>query len=213
MSGSGSPSNTARQDASSHSPRGEPRTTSRKDKVKQVAYLQLKEFVVVFLYLWVIFLLFDLQRAIVLERHHMEFTAFGFAVINALALAKFMLIAKEMNLADNFKEKPLIYPTVLKSFVFAILLTFLRILEEVVVHLFKGETFEQSLSALGDHNAKLVFAAGLIMFVMLIPFFAFTELGRHFGEGRLGRLFLRSRHNWLADEAANESTTLARPGK
>ncbi len=201
-------------DTPTNSPPSEPRATSRKDKVKQVAYLQFKEFIVVFLYLWLIFALFDAQKAIILAREHLEFAGYGFAFINAMALAKFMMIAREMNLADNiFKEKPLIYPTLFKSMVFAILLVCLRILEEVTVHLFKGHSLEESLSALGDHNAKIVFAAGLIMFVMLIPFFAFTELSRHFGGGRLGRLFLRSRENWLAADAAKDGGTLPSPGK
>ncbi|MGA7409194.1 MAG: hypothetical protein WBW33_01845 [Bryobacteraceae bacterium] len=188
--------------------------STRKERVKQVAYLQAKEFLVVFLYLWLIFALFEGQKAIILARAHMEFGGFGFAFINALALAKFMMIAREMNLADNiFKERPLIYPTLLKSLVFATLLTVLRILEEVIVHLFKGHSLAESLSALVDHNAKIVVAAGMIMFVMLIPFFAFTELSRHFGEGRLGRLFLHSRHNWLAADAAKDGGTLPSPGK
>ncbi len=214
MSGSGPPSHPASRDALPDSRQAEPHAISRKDKVKQVAYLQLKEFLIVFFYLWLIFALFDAQKAIILAREHVEFTPYGLGLINALALAKFMMIGKEMNLADSFfKEHPLIYPTLLKSLVFAILLTVLRILEEVAVHLFKGHSFEESLSALGDHNAKIVVTAGVIMFVMLIPFFAFAELSRHFGEGRLGRLFLHSRHNWLAAETAKDSATLASPGK
>lgn len=210
MSLPGSPSPTASRGAL---PNDQPQAISRKDKVKQIAYLQAKEFLVVFLYLWLIFALFEGQKAIIMAREHMEFGGFGFAFINALALAKFMMIAREMNLADHFKEKPLIYPTLLKSFVFAVLLTVLRILEEVIVHLFRGNSLQESLYALGDRNAKIVFAAGIIMFVMLIPFFAFTELSRHFGEGRLGRLFLHSRHNWLASEAANDNSKPPSLGK
>ncbi len=213
MSGSGSPL-PARQDGTPNPLQSEPRAVSRKDKVKQVAYLQLKQFLIVFFYLWLIFALFDAQKAIILAREHIEFTGYGFAFINAMALAKFMMIAREVNLADNiFRDKPLIYPTLLKSLVFAILLVCLRILEEVIVHLFKGQSLGESLSALGDRNAKIVFAAGVIMFVMLIPFFAFTELSRHFGEGRLGRLFLHSRHNWLAAETAKDTATLPTLGK
>jgi hypothetical protein len=211
MSGSGTPTSTTPGDALRND---QPRATSRKDKVKQVAYLQLKEFLIVFFYLWLIFALFNVQKAIILAQENVEFTGYGFAFINALALAKFMMIGKELNLADNvFKEKPLIYPTLLKSLVFAILLVILRILEEVAVHLFKGHSVQESLSALVDHNAKIVVAAGAIMFVMLIPFFAFTELSRHFGEGRLGRLFLHSREKWLVSNAAKEGAALPTPGK
>ncbi len=176
--------------------------TDRKRKVKEFAYLQLKEFLVVFLYLWLIFALFAVHRAIILTQQHVEFTSLGFALINALALAKVMVVAKELNLADNFKDKPLIYPTLLKSFVFALLLLVVKILEEVIVRVYHGTSFEESLSALTDQSAKVGFSAGLLMFVMLIPFFAFTELSKHFGEGRLATLFLRSRENWLKTDAS-----------
>jgi hypothetical protein len=208
MSGPPSSATPAKANARSDSPQTATSTISRKDKVKQAAYREFKEFLIVFLYLWLIFALFEVHRAIILAREHLDFTGFGLAVINALALGKVMLVGKEFNLADNFfKNEPLIYPTLLKSLVFAILLVVFRIVEEVAVHLFKGNTFQESLSALGDHNAKVIFSAGLIMFVMLVPFFAFTELSRHFGEGRLRTVFLRSRHDWLnaRHEAASTS--------
>lgn len=176
--------------------------TDRKRKVKEFAYLQLKEFLIVFLYLWVIFALFALHKAIILSQENIEYKALGFAVINALALAKVMVVAKELNLADKFKDKPLIYPTLLKSLVFALLLMVVKVLEEVIVRVYHGNSFAESLSALTDQSAKVIFSAGLLMFVMLIPFFAFTELSRHFGEGRLATLFLRSRENWLKTDAS-----------
>jgi hypothetical protein len=183
----------------------------RKRKVKEIAYHQFKEFLVVFLYLWLIFALFSLHKSIILAEAHIEFTAFGLGFVNALALAKVMMVARELHLADHFKERPLIYPTLLKSFVFALLLVIFRIIEEVAVRLYHGKTLEESLSAGTDQSAKIVLSSGLIMFVMLIPFFGFTELSRHFGEGRLGRLFLRSRRNWLADEPPMQEAATASP--
>jgi hypothetical protein len=173
--------------------------TSRKRRVKEIAYHQLKEFIVVFLYLWLILALFALHKTIILAQEHIEFTAFGFAFINALALGKVMLVAKELNLADNFKERPLIYPTLLKSFAFALLLVFFKIVEDVAVDVYHGKSFEESLFV--GPNTRVVLSTGLMVFVLLIPFFGFTELSRHFGEGRLATLFLRSRENWIVKPA------------
>src|SRR5277367_6489386 len=120
MSGPAPSSLPAKPDARPDSPHSATGSTSRKQKVKEVAFHQFKEFIVVFLYLWVIFALFDLHKAIILAREHLEFAPFGFAIINALALGKVMLVAKELHLADSFfKNEPLIYPTLLKSLVFA----------------------------------------------------------------------------------------------
>jgi len=49
---------------------------------------------------------------------------------NALALAKVMLVAQELHLGDQFRDAPLIYPTLLKSFVFTIVLACFKIVED-----------------------------------------------------------------------------------
>ncbi len=60
-----------------------------------------------------------------------------------------MLVAKELHLADNLKHKPLMYPTLLKSAAFAILLTCFHLLEEIAVRICHGKTLQESLSAVG----------------------------------------------------------------
>ena len=70
-----------------------------------------------FLYLWVDFGLYVLNQ----NRHSGEAAyqhrAQGFAVINAVVLAKVMLVADDLKFADRFKDKPLIYPISIKRFV------------------------------------------------------------------------------------------------
>jgi hypothetical protein len=184
----------------------------RARRVKEFAYFQFKAFLGVFLYLWIIFALLSFHKAIILAQQHLEFTQFGFAFINALALAKVMLVARELHLAGKaFRDKPLIYPTLLKSFVFTLLLAFFKIIEEAAIRLYHGKSFKESAFAFVDHEAKITFSAALIVFFMLIPFFGFSELSEHFGEGRLATLFFRSRHNWLASGTAKEGAPLAGP--
>ena len=84
-------------------------TSSR--TVKQIAYQQLKEFLLIALYLWVVFGLLVMFKSVVLAEHHIDFAYHGFAIINALALAKVMLTAKDLHLGEKFNEAPLIYPT------------------------------------------------------------------------------------------------------
>jgi len=69
-------------------------------------------------------------------------------VINALALAKVMLVAQELHLADQFRDAPLIYPTLLKSFVFTIVLACFKVAEEAAVGMFRGKSFHQSIAGL-----------------------------------------------------------------
>ena len=57
-------------------------TSSR--TLKQIAYQQLKEFLAITLYLWVVFGLLVMFKSVILAEQHIPFTYHGFAIINAL---------------------------------------------------------------------------------------------------------------------------------
>src|SRR5215467_6374884 len=102
----------------------------------------------IFAYLWVLLGLFALHRAIVLNEPNLFYHQ-GFAFINALVLAKVLLTGEMFHVADNLKHKPLIYPIVLKSAVFSMLLISFHIFEEVLVGMWHGKTFTESIPAVG----------------------------------------------------------------
>jgi hypothetical protein len=165
-----------------------------KRTLKQKAIHEAREYLVISLYLFVVFSLFVLYKSVILAEHHIDFALHGFALINALALAKVMLVAQELHLAEQFRDAPLIYPTLLKSFVFTIVLACFKIVEEVAVGSFHGKSFHDSISDLGGGSWKGILTLTVLLFVVLIPFFGFTELRRAFGEDRLVGVFFRSRH-------------------
>lgn len=158
--------------------------------VKRIAYQQLKEFVVVTLYLWVVFGLLLMFKSVVLAEHKIPFAYHGFAIINALALAKVMLTAKDLHLGEGFHEAPLIYPTLLKSALFTFVLACFKILEEAAVGLYHGKSFQQSISDIGGGTLNGILILTLLLFVTLIPFVGYGELQRVLGEGKLERIFL-----------------------
>lgn len=161
--------------------------------LKQRMYNATKEFIVVTLYLWVVFGLFAIYRSVILAENHVAFTAKGFALINALVLAKVMVIAKEFHFGEGFDDSPLIYPTLAKSASFSILLACFKIIEEAAVGLYHGKTFQQSLVDLGGGTWQGIVCLTLLLFVLLIPFFGFTELQKVLGEENLIKVFFRSR--------------------
>lgn len=82
----------------------------------------MKEYAAVSLYLWLLFGLFVIYRAVLQSDERFSLVAHGMALLNALALGKILLIAKELHFAEYFKDKPLIYPTLFKSATFAVIL-------------------------------------------------------------------------------------------
>src|SRR6516225_9445964 len=167
------------------------RTSSR--TLKQIAYRQFKEFLLIAIYLWVVFGLLVMFKSVVLAEHHIPFAYHGFAIINALALAKVMLVAKHLHLGEQFDEAPLIFPTLLKSAVFTVVLVCFKILEEVAIGLYHGQSFNESIADLGGGTWKAILAFTLLLFAVLIPFVGYGELQRVLGEGTLGQIFFRPR--------------------
>ena len=90
--------------------------------LKQRAFHEFKEFLIIALYLWVVFGLLVLHKSMILAEHHIDFTYHGLALINALALAKVMLVARHLPLGEQLNNTPLIYPTLLKSALFTVVL-------------------------------------------------------------------------------------------
>jgi hypothetical protein len=162
--------------------------------LKQKALRGFKEYLVIAAYLGIVFSLFAIYKSVILARYSIEFAPQGLALINALALGKVIVVAQELHLADQDRDAPLIYPTMLKSFVFAVLLACFKIAEEIIIGtLFHGQTFQHCIAVVGE-SWRAILCFTTLMFVVLIPFFAFTELRRILGEDRLVGAFFRPRH-------------------
>ena len=168
--------------------------TTQKGTLKERLYHEFREFLVITLYLWVIFALFLLYKAVILNEEHIDVIAKGFALLNALALAKVMLVARALHFGEWADDAPLIYPTLLKSVLFAALLAGFKIIEEWGVGVYHGRSLQESLERLGGGTLSGILTLSLILFVMLIPFFGFTELQRVLGENKLRQLFFGRRH-------------------
>jgi len=164
--------------------------SARKITLKEKATFQLKEFLAMFIYLWLILALFAIHRSIILAEQHLNYQAQGFAIVNALILAKVMLIGEDLNLGNRFREKPLVHSILYKSLVFAVFFICFHIFEEVVVGVFRGKTVAQSLPTIGGGSLQGIMSVGAIVFVSLIPFFAFREIGRVIGKRELWSLLL-----------------------
>lgn len=160
--------------------------------LKQKVAHQVREYFIISFYLFAVFSLFVVHKSLILAEHHIDYTLHGFALINALALAKVMLVAQDLHLGNWFDDSPLIYPTLLKSFLFTVMLTCFKIAEEFIVGRLRGRSFQQSVADLGGGTWKGIATLAALVFVMLIPFFGFNELRRIFGE-RLFALFFRPR--------------------
>ena len=167
-------------------------------KLAERAVDEVRRFVVMFLYLWVLFGLFALHQMIILHQEGMNFTTQGFALVNALVLAKVMLIAEDLRIGHWLRSRPLIYPILGESLIFTVVFICFHVVEHLVIGLFKGETLRESVPVIGGGGLAGLLSVAMIFFVALIPFFAFRNLSRELGADRLkGLLFgtgIKSEH-------------------
>ncbi len=162
--------------------------------LKQKAYEELKEYLAISLYLWLVLGLFVLYQSVISAEHNIPFVAHGLALLNALALGKVLLIARDLHLAERYKDEPLIYPTIFKSVCFAGVLGIFKLIEETVIGLIHGRPMMESVAGVGGGTIKGILSMIAILAVLLVPFFGFSELRDVIGQDKLRKLFFTSRN-------------------
>jgi hypothetical protein len=177
----------------------------RKVTFKERIFHNFREFVAMFLYLWILFALFTYHEAIVLAKHQIDYKPFGLALVNAFVLAKVMLVAEELRVGTRFRKRAPVFPILHKSLLFAIIFICFNMAEEIVFGLWKGKTLAESIPKIGGGSPIGIVIASLIITVALIPFFAFRELSRVMGKGVLGALLLRGHADHSGTEDRHDS--------
>lgn len=158
-----------------------------KPALKEKVIREAKKFAGIFAYLWVVFTVLLLHEWIVLSQNHIGFTFYGLAAINAVVLAKIMLVADNARFAQQFKGKPLVYPIVYKAAAFTTLLFAAYVLEEMLIGGIAGRGFIASIPHVGG-DLMGALALWLIFCVALIPYFAFKEIEQAVGPEMFRRL-------------------------
>ena len=168
----------------------------QKQKVKEKAISEVRRFAAIVSYLWVLLSLFELHRFAVLREVHQTSVSgyrFGLAAINAFVLGKVILIAQDLHLGERFGEKRIVNSALFKSAVFALLLVCFDVLEEVIVGVIHGKSVAASVPQIGGGGLEGKVIVGIIGFVVLMPFFLFTEMQHVLGKGQLHSLIFRNR--------------------
>jgi hypothetical protein len=163
--------------------------TSSNRSLREKAVEEFKEFVALSIYLGAVLLF----KSAVLQGVGITFTIWGIAAIKAMVLAKFMLIGRMLQVGQRYHDKPLVWPTLHYALMSLIVLLVLTTIEEVIVGFIHSRALGDSL----NHVVGPIFFQGIavcfIMFLILVPYSAFTCLGDVLGKRELFRLFFVDR--------------------
>jgi len=99
-----------------------------------------------------------------------------------------MLVGHALRIGEKYGGQPLVYPILHKSLAFLGLLLLLNVIEEAVVGVVHGHPVAESLSRIAGGTWLQIFATCILFFMILLPYFAYREIGRLLGEGSLRRM-------------------------
>jgi len=170
----------------------------KKGNLKNKMFHEMVEYWINVFYLTIVFAAFTQYRRFILAAHDITYANYGFAVIEALILAKVIMIGAVFHLGRGIENKPLIYPTLYKTVVFTLFVGVFTALEHAIKGLWAGTGFMGGVADFFGKGHELL-ANCLVVFVAFIPFFGVKELGRVLGEEKIRALFLRRRDMDSAD--------------
>ncbi len=162
---------------------------------KEKALREIVEYWSAFSYLALFFGSFTWYRRLILAQYEISYFHYGSAVVEALVLAKVILVGDALKLGRRLEDRPLIYSTLNKAVIFTLWVGVFSVVEFAVEGWIDGKGLDQILNAMRSENVDELLAKCLVTFVSFIPFFAFRELERVLGEGTLKSLFLHPRPN------------------
>jgi hypothetical protein len=173
------------------SPReGSPKNaTEKKAGWKQRFRAEMISYWMTVLYLTLYFGVFYNYRRLILARYEISYLNYGAALIEALVLAKVILIGDLLRLGRGMENKPLIFSTLIRSIVFTIFVAAFKFLEYTAKGLIRHEGWTGGLQQFAGKAKYEFFASVLVVFFTFIPFFAFKELNRVIGKRKIWWLF------------------------
>ena len=155
--------------------------------LKLRAAREMEKYLVVALFLSALLAALTAYRRVLMAEVGVSYLHYGYALIEALVLAKIILIGEALHYGDRFEDKPLIVSALYKSLAFGFLALLAHVLEHVIHALVEGAS---PAAALARQPGEIA-AYTLVVFVAFVPFFSLQQAGRLLGEERFGYLLLR----------------------
>jgi hypothetical protein len=160
---------------------------------KQKFVSELIEYWMIAVYLACFFGAFTWYRRLILAEYQISYVHYGMSLIEALVLAKVILIGDMLRLGRKYEHKPLIVPTLHKTVMFTLFVGLFGVLEHTVIGLLHGKGWAEGIEEIISTGKDELLARCLVTFFAFIPFFAFKELVRVAGSDKILMPFFRER--------------------
>ena len=160
-----------------------------KPSFKQRATNELKDFAWISFYLAFFFCALSFYATVLLRKYEIDYLNYSLAIINALIVAKVILIGEMAHLGRRVEARPLYQSVIYKSVVFTLFVLAFHFFEEFIKRLIHHGI---AGSVLREAHVPDLLSRMLLVFCAFVPLFAFRELGRLIGDAKLHALFFKS---------------------
>jgi hypothetical protein len=130
-------------------------------------------------------------KRLILGEYSISYFHYGSGVVQALILSKVIILGEHFHFGEKFENKPLIIPTLYKTIIFCVLFFILAIIEHFILGYFKDLTIAKIYHEFFKNGIDEILAKILLVFFVFILFFAFIEISRVLGKGKLLQWFLK----------------------
>ncbi len=159
-----------------------------------------KTMLFLFVYLALLLGAFTTYRRLILAKYEIAYFHYGYSLVEALVLAKVIVVGRYLRLGKRFDHYPLIIPTIYKTFWFSLLVLAFSVLEQLIVGWLCGKTSAVVFEEILGQTSWEILANVLVLFVTLIPLIAVWETGRLLGEGKLFEMFFTRRAGVIEED-------------
>lgn len=160
-----------------------------KKALKQKVREELEDVAILTAYLAFFFCALATYSMLLLDKFHISSFAYGTALINAVIIAKVILIGEAVHVGKKFEGKALVFSAIWKSFVFGWLVFAFHIGEEMIKNLIHGKG---AAAAFREIRFDDLLSRSVVVFCTFVPLFAFRELRRVMGRDSFRALFFHS---------------------
>lgn len=161
--------------------------------LKERAIEQLKIYLLITLYLWILLGSFTIYRRLIISEAGGSYLHYGISLIEALIIAKVILVGRMFGFSRRFDDRPLIVPVVYKTLLFGLLVIAFGFIEHLVRGWLHGEGWSGAQTALAALGTNELRARVLMMMIAFVPFFAFGEIVRVIGPREMSALYFSKR--------------------
>jgi len=158
--------------------------------VKKKVREGIESYLLITLYLWIALGSFTIYRRLVLAETGITYLHYGVSLVEALVIAKVVMVGRVFGYGRRFEDAPLALPVIYKSVMFALLVLGFGVIEHLMSAWYHKQGVVDAISAV---KLSSVGARVLLLTVTLVPFFAFFEVARVLGGERMRALFTTRR--------------------